>query len=51
MPMWGYADGWSWLWMAAITVLFWAGLIALGVLVSRFYTEPKGDDPGINVPR
>ena len=29
--MWGYYDGWSWLWMVAMMVLFWGGIFAIAV--------------------
>lgn len=33
--MWGYYDGWSWLWMTGLAVLFWGVIIALGVWAFR----------------
>jgi putative membrane protein len=42
--MWGYYDGWTWLWMAAMMVLFWGGIIALAIFVIRAVAGPgKGD--------
>jgi putative membrane protein len=49
--MWGYVDGWTWLWMAAIMVLFWGGIIALAVLVIRSLTGPKSNDAALDVLR
>ena len=42
MMYWGYYDGWSWLLMAAMMVLFWGGIAALIVFVVRAITSPKG---------
>ena len=33
--MWGYYDGWSWLWMSGMMVLFWGGVILLGIWAVR----------------
>jgi putative membrane protein len=49
--MWGYYDGWSWLWMAAMMVLFWGGIIALAVFAIRAFTGPGGTDHAIEVLR
>jgi len=49
--MWGYADGWSWLWMAAMMVLFWGGVIALAVVAIRAFTGPKGTDQAVDILR
>jgi putative membrane protein len=40
--MWGYYDSWSWLWMAAMMVLFWGGAIALAVVVIRALPGSRG---------
>jgi len=37
--MW-YYDGWSWLWMVPMMVLFWVGLIALVIFVIRAFARP-----------
>jgi uncharacterized membrane protein len=42
--MWGYYDGWSWLWMAAMMVLFWGGIIAVAVFAIRAFSGPRGND-------
>ena len=51
--MWPYAvDGWSWLWMSAMMLLFWGGLIALGVWAVRALTTSRaGGDAPIEVLR
>ncbi len=44
--MWGYYDGWSWLWMAGMMVLFWGAIIALAVWAVRSFgpRQHHGDD-------
>jgi putative membrane protein len=49
--MWGYTDGWSWLWMATMMVLFWGGILALAVVVIRAITGPRGSDHALDVLR
>jgi len=49
--MWGYADGWSWLWMAAMMVLFWGGIITLAIFAFRSLGGSKGNDQAIDVLR
>jgi putative membrane protein len=49
--MWGYYDGWSWLWMAAMMVLFWGGIIALAVFAIRSFTGSKSNDQALDVLR
>ena len=49
--MWGYYDGWSWLWMAAMMVLFWGGIIVLAVFGFRAFAGPKGTDQAMDVLR
>ena len=51
MMYWGYYDGWSWLLMAAMMVLFWGGVAALVVFVVRAITGPKGGDQALDVLR
>lgn len=41
--MWGYYDGWSWLWMAAMMVLFWGAIITLAVWAFRSFGGPRRD--------
>lgn len=49
--MW-YYDGWSWLWMAAMMVFFWGGLIALVVIAIRAFSRPtSGGDSGLDTLR
>jgi uncharacterized membrane protein len=48
--MWGYYDGWSWLWMAAM-ILFWGGIIALAVFAIRAFTGPRAGDQALEVLR
>ena len=53
MMWWSYgADGWNWLWMSAMMLLFWGGLIVLGVWVIRAFTGSRaGGDAAIEVLR
>jgi putative membrane protein len=51
MMYWGYYDGWSWLLMAAMMLLFWGGVAALIVFVVRAITGPKGGDQALDVLR
>ncbi len=39
--MWGYYDGWSWLWMSAMMLLFWGSAIALVIWAVRAFTGPR----------
>ena len=39
--MWGYFDGGNWLWMAGMMVLFWGGIIVLGVFAIRAFTRTE----------
>lgn len=47
--MWGYTDGWSWLWMGSMMVLFWGGVIALAVVVIRALAPRRGGDQAVDV--
>jgi putative membrane protein len=49
--MWGYYDGWSWLWMAAMMVLFWGGIIAVAVFAIRAFSGPRGSDQAMDLLR
>ncbi len=49
--MWGYYDGWSWLWMAAMMVVFWGGIIAVAVFAIRSFTASKNSDAAMDVLR
>lgn len=51
MMYWGYYDGWSWLLMAAMMLLFWGGLAAVTVFVVRAITGPRGGDQALGVLR
>jgi putative membrane protein len=42
--MWGYYDGWNWLWMAPMMILFWGGIIALVVFVVRYSNGSRSND-------
>jgi hypothetical protein len=44
--MWGVYDGWSWLWMAAVMLLFWGGIATLAVFVVRALIQPRGRRSG-----
>jgi uncharacterized membrane protein len=40
--MWYYgAHGWSWLWMSAMMVLFWGGVIVLAIWAIRSFAGPR----------
>lgn len=51
--MWYYgADGWSWLWMSAMMVLFWGAVILLAVWVIRSISAPRqSSDSALDVLR
>jgi len=49
--MWGYYDGWSWLWMVLVMVLFWGGIGTLAVFVLRSFTGSKNSDQAMDVLR
>jgi uncharacterized membrane protein len=49
--MWGYYDGWGWLWMAAMMVLLWGGIFAIAVYAIRAFTGPRGTDQAMDVLR
>lgn len=49
--MWGYYDGWGWLWMAAMMVLVWGGIITVAVFAVRAFTGPRAGDQALEVLR
>ena len=49
--IWGYADGWSWLWMTAMMVLFWGGIVAVAVFAFRSFGGSKSSDQALDVLR
>ncbi len=49
--MWGYYDGWNWLWMAAMMVVFWGGIVAVAVFAIRSFTGSKNSDGAMDVLR
>ena len=51
--MWPYyGDGWSWLWMAGMMVVFWGAVVFAIVWVVRALTAPKrGVDDSITTLR
>ena len=49
--MWGFYDGWSWIWMAAMMVLFWGGIFAVAVFAIRSFAAPKSTDQAQEVLR
>jgi putative membrane protein len=51
MMYWGYYDGWSWLLMATMMVLFWGGVVALIVYVAHTMTGPRGGDRALDALR
>ena len=38
---WNYGDGWSWLWMAGMMVLFWGAIIILAAWAIRSFAGPR----------
>ena len=52
MIMWfGYHDGWSWLLMAGMMVLFWGGIATLIAFVARALIGPRGGDQTMDMLR
>jgi putative membrane protein len=49
--MWGYYDGWSMVWMAAMMILFWGGVIALIAFAVRAFSNEKSGDPAMDTLR
>jgi uncharacterized membrane protein len=49
--MWGYYDGWSWLWMGAMMLLFWGGIFAIAVYAIRAFAGRRGTDKAMDVLR
>ena len=50
--MWfGYYDGWSWLLMAGMMVLFWGGIATLIAFVARALIGPRGGDQTMDMLR
>jgi uncharacterized membrane protein len=49
--MWGYYDGWNWLWMAPMMILFWGGIILLAAFVIRSFTGSRSNDQAMDVLR
>jgi putative membrane protein len=50
--MWGYYDGWNWLWMGGTMLLFWVGVVALVFFVVRAFAGLRSaGDPAIETLR
>ncbi len=50
--MWPYyGDPAAGLWMAAMMLLFWAGLVALAVWLVRSFVRPRRDDDAMSTLR
>jgi hypothetical protein len=46
--MWGYFDGWNWLWTAGMMLVFWGAPIAVAIWAVRALTGPRpGGDPAM----
>lgn len=44
MMWWSYGwGGWDWIWMAAMMVLFWGGVVVLAVWAIRALAGPRRD--------
>jgi putative membrane protein len=39
--MWGYYGGLSWIWMGAMTLLFWGAVIGLAVWAVHSFAAPR----------
>ena len=45
--MWYFGSGgWDWIWMGAMMVLFWGGVIFLGVWAIRSFAVPRRTGDG-----
>lgn len=50
--MWGYYDGWNWLWMGSMMLLFWGGVFVLVVWAARSLGRPRpSGDPALETLR
>jgi uncharacterized membrane protein len=50
--MWSYYDGWNWLWMMPMMLLFWGGAIALTIWAVRAFASNRAmGDPAIETLR
>lgn len=51
--MWNYGgDGWTWLWMSGMMLLFWGGVIAIAIWAIRAFSSPRrGGDSSIEILR
>lgn len=52
--MWWYGmgGGWNWLWMGGTMVLFWGGVILLGIWAIRsFSVSHRAGDPALDILR
>jgi putative membrane protein len=51
--MWGYYDGWNWLWMGSVMLLFWGGgVFVLVIWAARSLGRPQqSGDPALETLR
>ena len=49
--MWGYNDGWNWLWMSAMMVVVLGVIVGLVVFAIRASTGPKSNDQAADILR
>jgi uncharacterized membrane protein len=49
--MWGYYDGWAWVWMAAMMIAVWGGILAVAVYAIRAFASRRGGDDAMNILR
>ena len=49
--MWGYHDGWSWLWMLPMMLLIWGALIAVAIWGVRALTTPRNSGDAMDALR
>ena len=49
--MWGYFDGGNWLWMAAMMIVLWGGIVVVAVLAIRAFAGAKSSDQSLDILR
>lgn len=49
--MWGYYDGWSWLWMLPMMLLIWGAAIAVAIWGVRALTTSRNSGDAIDTLR
>ena len=49
--MWGYYDGWSWLWMLPMMLFIWGAVIAVAILGVRALTTSRNSSDAMDALR